>query len=158
VIATDQDLVGIGQICSLILVFFLRFFPALVQRGFVQRLNTPIWRVLIERTKYNFYSEREYRASLEEYGGELLRGAKVHYYKGLGEHSEEEIVKDIATNIYKNLITFTFDDLALDAMRKMYGISAAERKLILMTPCTQDYSAEYEHQRVTCSEHFGIES
>lgn len=159
VIATDQDLDGIGQICSLILVFFLRFFPNLVQRGFVQRMNTPIKRVIIGRTKRNFYSEKEYQAWLTEQGGSLPRGAEVRYYKGLGEHSQEEIIKDIATNILHNLITFTYDEFAIDMMQKMYGKSSIDRKQILTTPCLEYYEEHaYARQQVSCAQHFSIES
>src|SRR6185437_8673789 len=45
IISTDQDLDGVGNICSLIVVYILTFWPDLIKRGFVKRLQTPLIRI-----------------------------------------------------------------------------------------------------------------
>lgn len=63
IITTDQDEDGKGNICSLILSYFAVFWPELLKRGYVQRLNTPIIRVSNKKTNdiINFYSQASYR-------------------------------------------------------------------------------------------------
>jgi DNA topoisomerase-2 len=167
-ICTDQDLDGIGQICSLILVYFICFFPHLVKRGFVGRLATPIIRVYFkDGTVINFYSEREFDAwVVRTYGSEpgaLDRledaGGKVSYYKGLAGHTHEEVIKDIGANFLKNVYVYTWDDATRARMDVMYGDETKERKVVLTTPMTHEYSEEnMRAQRIPCSDHFDIET
>ncbi|MEM3062801.1 MAG: DNA gyrase subunit A, partial [Nitrososphaerota archaeon] len=160
IIATDQDLDGIGHICSLILIFFLYFFPELIKRNFVRRINTPIKRVIIGKKKKNFYSESQYQSWLQTtYDGKLPPSCRVHYYKGLGEHSVEDIIKDIGAHIEKNILTFVLDKNAISTMHSMYGKDSSVRKEILTTPVNIEYDQKFKSQLlVKCSDHFNIET
>lgn len=163
VIATDQDLDGIGHICSLILVEFLCFWPELVKRGFVKRLATPLMRIYTNNKSgdvLRFYSDLELQAWVESnYGGmEYLPPAyDVNYYKGLAGHTEEEVIQDIGMNIEENIYTFTIDDLTDYMLKLAYGSDASPRKSFLHTPVDQEFDYdEYMQQRVSCTQHFEI--
>ena len=61
IVAVDQDLDGIGQIFSLIMVFFARFWPKLMKRKFLHRFATPIIRVYASNGDVlEFFSELEF--------------------------------------------------------------------------------------------------
>lgn len=161
-IATDQDVDGIGQICSLLLVFFMCFWPELIKRGFVKRLATPIIRVYTGTESQNFYSEREFDEWVEQnfHGHENIPARyRVEYYKGLSSHTEEEVLYDIGANIMQNIYTFTWDDACEATMELMYNPSNALKKNLLRTPVTDRYD-EYllQRQMIRCSDHFNIES
>jgi DNA gyrase/topoisomerase IV subunit B len=162
IITTDQDLDGIGQICSLLLVFIMVFWPELIKRGFVRRLATPIIRVYHGKDVFNFYSKKEFQKwALEMWGGEDKKpnGWEVNYYKGLAGHSEEEVLKDIGGNLLDNIYTFTWDDAAEAAMNLLYGSETKGRKSILQSPVTDEYDPElFDDQKIKCSSHFMIEA
>lgn len=163
--ATDQDLDGIGQICSLILVEFLCFWPELIKRGFVKKLVTPLIRVYTNNKEgdvLRFYSEDDYRIWVsEEFGGDENLPAKyeVNYYKGMAGHTEEEVIYDIGANILQNIYTFTLDDATSYMLHLAYGTDANPRKDFLQSPVEDEYDPEdQEKQMVKCSEHFAIET
>ena len=163
VIATDQDLDGIGHICSLILVEFLCFWPELVKRGFVKRLATPLMRIYTNNKAgevLRFYSDIELQEwVMENYNGmeNLPPKYEVNYYKGLAGHTEEEVIQDIGMNIENNIYTFTIDDLTDYMLKLAYGSDAGPRKSFLHSPVEEEFDYdEYENQRVSCTQHFGI--
>lgn len=167
VIATDQDLDGIGQICSLILGFFVRFWPQLVLRGFVKRLATPLIRVYSSTKKdptLNFYSDKEYKSWVTaNFGDEenLPEKYSVEYYKGLAGHSEEEVLKDIGANILDNIYTFTLDTETFEKINAYYGgqKQSDERKKILTSDIDYEYIEKNQKNKIiTCTEHLDNES
>jgi DNA gyrase/topoisomerase IV subunit B len=167
VIATDQDLDGIGQICSLILVKFITFWPHLVKRGFVRRLATPLIRVYSSAKNEpvrNFYSEKEHSRWVEaNFASEDSVPAKysTHYYKGLAGHTEEEVLKDIGANIKRNIFTFTLDKDTVDKAFTYYGggKQSDARKAILSADTDYEYTeSNHKNRIITCTEHFDNES
>lgn len=165
IISTDQDLDGIGQICSLVVVFIALFWPELIKRGFLWRLATPIIRVYLpgrSREVKNFYSDREFQewvVANYKHVDNLPKGTEVKYYKGLAGHTKEEVIKDIGINILENMYCFTWDETTRMRMEVMYGKATLERKQVLLNPVTRDYQdALMEKLIVPCSDHFDIEA
>lgn len=163
VIATDQDLDGIGNICSLIIVFIVTFWPELVSRGFIRRFQTPIMRVYISENVYEFYSLRDYKKWVttnyidEDRIPDKIK-KNIFYYKGLGEHTPEEVI-NMGINIQSNIITYTKDDVMNHTMKLYYGCDTGNRKEILLTPVVNDYTDEMlKSRKVPISTHFDIES
>lgn len=161
ILATDQDLDGIGNICSLILVYFIRFFPGLIKRGYIYRLQTPVIRVYGDKTIGEFYSEKDYlRWVVEKFGSEkdLPPKYKVHYKKGLSGHSTKEVA-NMAKTFNKNLVRILWDGEAIQTMIKYYGDDSNVRKVILNAAIVTDYPAEFKEKlQVSASNHFIIES
>ncbi|MBN2490895.1 MAG: type IIA DNA topoisomerase subunit B [Planctomycetes bacterium] len=79
VIATDADVDGM-HIRNLLLTYFLRYFEALVDRGHVYILETPLFRVRNKQETRYCYSEAERDAALA-----ALAAPEVTRFKGLGE-------------------------------------------------------------------------
>jgi DNA topoisomerase-2 len=162
IIAVDQDLDGIGNIASLIMVFIAVFWPELYEHGRVRRLNTPVIRVYHGKDVINFYSDDEFKDwALEKFGGvdRIPQSYQVNYYKGLATHTEEEVIHDIGANIYENIVTYTWDDMAQEVMEIFYGTDTKPRKLELVTPVIGEYNMELlKKQIINCSEHWKNES
>lgn len=131
VIATDQDKDGIGNICTLIILFIYRFWPCLLDRGFVKRYESPLIRlkknnvspsneiqkiILSKINKLEFYSENSFEIfvknlvdfNIDDIKDNLTKLYKIEYYKGLGSHSDEDIV-NMAENFDKHLLTIVRD-------------------------------------------------
>lgn len=85
VLATDADVDGL-HIRNLLITFFLRFFPKLVERGHLKILETPLFRVRNKKETIYCYSESKRDAAVKNLG----RGCEVTRFKGLGEISPGE--------------------------------------------------------------------
>lgn len=167
IFATDQDHDGIGKICSLLICFFMLYFPHLVKSGFLARYRTPIIRVRYGTTRKNFYSQREFErwhtnlamgkeenltsVELEK----ILKTMKISYYKGLGTHSKYDIY-EMATTFESDLVQISWDEAGEHLMHQLYGHDTAPRKLLLLRGIVDgDYS---NPNNVSLSEHFTYES
>jgi DNA topoisomerase-2 len=164
-ICTDQDFDGIGQICSLILVFVLVFWPELVKRRAIHRLATPLVRVYCpgkDAEVKNFYSLKELNDwANSKFGGldNIPSNYEVNYYKGLAGHTPEEVIDDIGMNIMENIYTFTYDEATEIRMQAMYGKSTKERKVALLDRTVKEYNIDLmAEQVIPCSDHFDIEA
>ena len=159
-IATDQDIDGIGNICSLIIVYILTFWPNLIKRGFIKRLQTPIIRIYAEEV-IEFYSEKDFNNwVIKNFGSEhnLPKKYEVKYYKGLSKHSKEELL-NIAENISENIINITWDDACKERMIVYYGTETWDRKTELLNPIIETYTDNmYKTQTIPITTHFNIET
>ncbi len=127
IIATDEDEIGVGKICPLIICFFLVYFPKLVMNGFIKRFRTPVIRSKYKDKIYDFYSQEEFDNKNLELGGVL----KSNYYKGLAVHSESDI-KDIAKIYGDNLIDIDYDTECVKYMKIFFGEDTNIRKIELL--------------------------
>ncbi len=131
---TDADLDGFN-IFGLICTFFMSYWPSLVKRGFIKKIKTPIVRAYpYNKKKYveEFYSEKELKLWISQQGENVKSQYSFNYYKGLGSHVEAMgEVKSMFENIEKKLITYSFDELALQSMYVSYGSDTSPRKKYL---------------------------
>jgi DNA topoisomerase-2 len=140
VVATvDQDLDGVGQIFGLLLSHIERFWPALIKRGYVKQLATPIIRAFPKSTKgannyvESFYSEGDYKLWVDaKFGGEIPTGWDIKYYKGLATHNDDEAIH-MFQRYNDSLYTITYDDHASKTFDIYYGKDPDLRKIELVT-------------------------
>ncbi len=81
IIMTDADVDG-SHICTLLLTFFFRYMPGLIEHGFLYIAQPPLYLVKRGRGERYFNSDEELEDYLRKTGRE---GISIQRYKGLGE-------------------------------------------------------------------------
>lgn len=158
---TDQDLDGYN-IFGLLCTFFMTYWPSLVTRGFVRRINTPIVRAYpkkANKTVKEFYSEKAAKAWVDEIGEDFAKANyDFKYYKGLASHVENKVKQEV-TQMFKNinskLCTYILDEAAIESMYIYYGDDTAPRKIALSTPVTLE---AVDSLTIPMSQHYQIDT
>lgn len=106
VIMADADDDG-KHIVALLLLYFHKFYPSLLQCGFVFNYLTPIIRVTKGKRKHKFYTMSEF----EKWKGRTkgFGGWKITYFKGLGRATDSQIKEDYED---QRIVHCVYDDYA----------------------------------------------
>lgn len=100
VIITDADNDG-SHIRALVINYFARYFPSLIDIGMVKLMRTPMVRGNKGRQIVSFYSTAE----LEEWTKNNSRnGWKFRFFKGLGSESKKDIEIDMSESVYLSIV------------------------------------------------------
>ena len=86
IIMADADVDG-AHICTLILTFFFRYLPRLVEEGHVYIAKPPLYQIKNGKSIAYLHSDDELERYREEHGGNLA----VKRFKGLGEMNPKEL-------------------------------------------------------------------
>ncbi len=155
----DQDLDGFN-IFGLIITYFTTYWPNLVKRGFIRRINTPIIRAYPKLKNSSlevleFYTQKE-ASDWVDNNNQLIDKYKFKYYKGLGSHVPAfGEVRQLFTNIEDKICTYVLDDNAIKNMQIYYGSFTKPRKLLLSIPAEE--KAEINTSELI-SNHFNIDT
>jgi DNA gyrase subunit B len=82
---TDADVDG-AHIMTLLLTFFFRFMPKVIENGHLYIAVSPLYRIRKKKDHY-VYSDSELKKIIAELGA----GADVQRFKGLGEMNPEQL-------------------------------------------------------------------
>ncbi len=109
VIMTDADVDG-DHICILLLTFFYRFMPKLIEEGYVYVAKPPLYKAEYGKTIKYCYSDEE----LEKYK-QTMPGKKlaIQRYKGLGEMDAEQLWETTMDPAVRTLTQVELDDAML---------------------------------------------
>ena len=109
VIMTDADVDG-DHICILLLTFFYRYMPKLIENGYIYVAKPPLYKAEYGKTVKYCYSDQE----LENYKKETVgKKLAIQRYKGLGEMDAEQLWETTMDPSVRTLTQVQLDDAIL---------------------------------------------
>lgn len=113
ILTTDADVDG-GHITCLLLIFFMRFVPTLVKKGFVYLAVSPLFFVTVDGQdkKLYGYSEEDRDRIIMDLLSDGVPRNKIHVQrsKGLGENSEDDMYETVLNPETRRLIQVQYPE------------------------------------------------
>ena len=133
IIMTDADVDG-AHIRTLLLTFFFRQMPELIDAGYMYIAQPPLYRVAKGKEEYYAYTEKE-RDQIAERFGESKTNLNVQRYKGLGEMNPEQLWKTTMDPETRSMWRVTMEDavLADQTFQMLMGDEVEPRRLFIET-------------------------
>jgi DNA gyrase subunit B len=134
ILMTDADVDG-AHIRTLLLTFFFRQMPELIEAGFIYIAQPPLYRVAKGKEEFYAYDEEE----REEYAQRLGNGdgskANIQRYKGLGEMNPEQLWTTTMDPERRTLLRVGMDDavLADQIFQTLMGDEVEPRRVFIET-------------------------
>jgi DNA gyrase subunit B len=108
IIMTDADVDG-AHIMTLLLTFFFRYMPQLIEEGYVYVAQPPLFGVKSKRSKEHVYVYDE--VALDRFFLDKKReNYQIQRYKGLGEMNHDELWETTMNPENRTLVQVTIDD------------------------------------------------
>ncbi|MBI5954764.1 MAG: DNA topoisomerase (ATP-hydrolyzing) subunit B [Chloroflexi bacterium] len=108
IIMTDADVDG-SHIRTLLLTFFFRYMPQLIDEGHLYIAQPPLYRIAYKNQVKYAYSDKEKDKFVKEIGSDKVG---VQRYKGLGEMNPEQLWETTMNPTNRTLLLVTVDDAA----------------------------------------------
>ena len=136
IIMTDADVDG-AHIRTLLLTFFFRNYPELIERGHIYIAQPPLYSISKGKDKWWVYSDKEKDDRVAEIKGDKsdVTGVMIQRYKGLGEMNPTQLWETTMNPANRILWQVTVDDAeeADEIFSMLMGDQVAPRKRFIQT-------------------------
>ncbi len=134
IIMTDADVDG-SHIRTLLLTFFFRYMPELIENGHLFIAQPPLYRIRHKRDEHYAYTEAQREKLVKELVGKNEEKLSISRYKGLGEMNPEQLWDTTMDPANRTLLQVTIEDAAAAdrTFDMLMGSSVPPRRRFIQT-------------------------
>jgi DNA gyrase subunit B len=134
IIMTDADVDG-EHILTLLLTFFFRHLPYIVEKGHLYIAQPPLFKITFGKSLFYAYSDDERDKILKNHAGEIKGQPNIQRYKGLGEMNPEQLWETTMNPKNRVMRQVTIEDTAAadGVFSMLMGDEVPPRKRFIQT-------------------------